>query len=114
MTKKTKFSIYEQNSKEKYLGSFDYRNSEARKYLEEAFGNFSLVDFIKIIFIKEFNIPKPPRTARRTKPCFYKWFNDNFDMLKPIFDKIVIEYPDGSLIGVQKTEAENWIRSKNK
>ena len=87
------YAVDEQKRRQKFLGDFDYKHSEAYdlvlKYTSKNIGFKALVSLVRVIVAEEArhnNITYFPRETRRDKPCLYKFIQDHLDMFKEYFN----------------------------
>ena len=85
---------------------FDFENCEAYKHINEKFNNNNSKighEFLTTIAneISKIADVKLKRNQKRKRSLLYKWFNDNWDKLKPVFDEVQIINDESQLNSVQ-------------
>ena len=89
------------------LNGFDSENSIAYKYLREIsehdFKHFELLKLAKYL-AKRHPCLKIDREAKRRKSVLIKWYDENFDVLKPFIDNLAFEDKDHEFYGLKKNE----------
>lgn len=83
------------------LKGFDQEKSEAVIYLKKKYGDLKQYEYLQIAeyCAKKNNILTLDRESKRRKEVLLKWYHDNFHILKPILDNIVLENEDHDFFG---------------
>lgn len=94
------------------LKDFDYKNCTAQEELSRRYGYRTKVELLTIaqLVIQECEklslvIPQPGRNANRRKTILLKWFQDNFENISKVLDRIVLVDEDNVSINcIPKSE----------
>lgn len=93
-----------------YTKDFDWKNSEAWRFLQRHFGSkLNHADLTRLaelclVYLKETDPDLYfPREAARRKVPLVRWYNDNLDIIIPFVQKgIVVQRLDGQLVGCEE------------
>lgn len=90
-------------------GKYDLNKSESKRYMDHLFGEISLNVSVQMAeycaHMK--NIQGPNRNEKRTKPELYRWYDQCFNIIKPVIDNFVVEDKKHNFYGIRKKELEN-------
>lgn len=84
------------------LKGFDQERSDAVIYLKQKYGDLKQYEILQIA---EYCTRKVKvsldRESKRRKEVLLKWFDENFSILKPVLDDIVVENEDHNFFGAK-------------
>ena len=85
------------------LKGFDPNISEAVMYLKTKYGDLKQYEYLQIAEYCTEKIPSLTldRESKRRKEVLLKWFDENFSILKPVLDDIVVENEDHNFFGAK-------------
>ena len=83
------------------LSGFDGKNSDAWAEICDAFGpNLSQNELLCIAQVISFHAKlRLDREAKRRKEVLIKWFQENLPVIRPFFNRLVLEDVDGNRLG---------------
>lgn len=95
-----------------YTKDFDWKNSEAWKFLQRHFGtklnhaDLTRLAELCLLHLKEVEPTLYfPREAARRKIPLVRWFNDNIDIIMPFITRnVVVQRLDGQLVGCDEAK----------
>lgn len=96
------------------LKGFDPNISEAVMYLKTKYGDLKQYEYLQIAEYCTEKIPSLTldRESKRRKEVLLKWYHDNFFILKPILDNIVVENENHELFGERANDVKKIFLTK--
>lgn len=93
------------------LRGFDQDRSEAVSYLKQKYGDLKQYEILQIAeyCTSKIKILALDRESKRRKEVLLKWFDENFSILKPVLDDIVVENEEHNFFGAKA----DMFKSKN-
>lgn len=88
---------------------YNETNSEAMRYMTSLFGKLKFYQYrqIALHIVENNHLTQLDREEKRTKHYLFKWYSDNFEVIKPMLDNIVLEDEDHNFYGVRRNEMRN-------
>ena len=94
------------------LIGYDENQLESTLYMNSLFGKLKFYQYLQIALklAQNANVSQLGREEKRSKRVLLKWYYDNFDILRPMIDNIVIEDEDHHFYGVRRDEMHQMIQ----
>lgn len=92
-----------------YIVDYDETNSEAMRYMTTMYGKLNFNQYRQIalyLIANNENLAHLDRNKKRLRNDLFKWYNDNFDAIKPLLDNILFVDEDHNYYGARKDEMQ--------